>query len=125
MGVIYKCGVCYGILIYDQAWDHYKCLPCITTYAAQFINKLLKDGYVVRDNVTRESPALAVSGLDPLTQQPDCKDCGGSWYDHIGFRGHLEGEAQSRTSCRIAHCRCLEYVPCVFGTPSNRHREES
>lgn len=59
------------------------------------------------------------------SEEPDCVWCGGSWYDHIGFRAHLEGEARLRTSCRIAWCRCPAYTPVMpsdYPTVS-RHRE--
>lgn len=56
--------------------------------------------------------------------ESNCVACGGSWYDHIGFRAHLEGEARLRTSCRIAYCRCPGYVPIEAGEIApNHHRE--
>jgi len=48
-------------------------------------------------------------GAGIVVDWSDCR-CGHSWYDHIGFRNHLEGEARLRTSCRIAFCRCAGYV---------------
>ena len=56
----------------------------------------------------------ALNGCDfpppaPRADKGDCQ-CSHSHYDHIGFRGHLEGEARLRTSCRIVHCGCANYT---------------
>ena len=53
--------------------------------------------------------------MNTATNEENCK-CSHCYYDHIGFRGHLEGEARLRTSCRIVSCGCDAYNEIMVGT---------
>lgn len=43
------------------------------------------------------------------SEERDCSKCKHTWYDHIGWRDHLEGESRLRTNCRIIGCVCDSY----------------
>lgn len=110
MAVQHFCPTCLCRLSYDPRTTLWKCIVC----------------WFTADFPPPTAPEGIGTGVCIGNSETDCERCGGSWYDHIGFRGHLEGEARLRTSCRIAHCRCEAYVASsIYNPPPNRHQEES